>query len=57
MAVKRVVIKFKSGKEFKSWLSKNRSLPDGIWIRFFRKDSGMPTITYAEALDEVERSA
>lgn len=52
MAVKRVVIRFKSAKEFKSWLSKNRATPDGIWIRFFRKDSGMPTITYAEALDE-----
>jgi uncharacterized protein YdeI (YjbR/CyaY-like superfamily) len=42
---------FASIQEFEDWLDKNNSLTCGIWIRFFKKDSGTPTITYDEALD------
>ena len=46
------IIPFKTAKEWRQWLSKNHSLPSGIWLRFFKKSSGEKSITYAEALDE-----
>lgn len=46
------IIPFKSPKEWKEWLSKNHSLEKGIWLRFFKKDSGIKTITFSQALDE-----
>ena len=46
------IIPFKNSKEFNRWLSKNYSSSNGIWLRFFKKDSGIPTINHAEALDE-----
>ncbi|MCA9391401.1 MAG: YdeI/OmpD-associated family protein [Candidatus Magasanikbacteria bacterium] len=46
------IISFKTAAEFRKWLSKNHTQEEGIWIRFFKKDSGLQTFTYAEALDE-----
>jgi uncharacterized protein YdeI (YjbR/CyaY-like superfamily) len=34
------------------WLWKNHLAKEGVWLVFHRKDSGVPTITYDEALDE-----
>lgn len=42
---------FKSPKEFEKWLSKNYHKPEGIWIKFYKKASGIKTVIYAEALD------
>lgn len=46
------IITFKSAAEFRKWLSKNHKQEEGIWIRFFKKDSGLKTFSYEEALDE-----
>ena len=43
---------FKSPRAFNTWLSKNHAKSPGIWLRFFKKDAGVTTIVYAEALDE-----
>jgi uncharacterized protein YdeI (YjbR/CyaY-like superfamily) len=43
---------FKTAKSWSGWLSKNHTKPDGIWLRFYKKDSGEKSITYAEALQE-----
>ncbi|HEV2687323.1 MAG TPA: YdeI/OmpD-associated family protein [Bryobacteraceae bacterium] len=43
---------FRSPADFRKWLSANHHRSDGIWLRIFKKNSGRPTITYAEALDE-----
>jgi uncharacterized protein YdeI (YjbR/CyaY-like superfamily) len=43
---------FKSTSHWRTWLEKNHSKLDGIWLQFFKKDSGQKTITHAEALDE-----
>jgi uncharacterized protein YdeI (YjbR/CyaY-like superfamily) len=45
------ILTFTSPKDFTSWLSKHNKMSSGIWIRLFKIKSGMPTITYAEALD------
>jgi|SRR5579872_3088767 len=47
------IFSFRSATEFRKWLSANHRQSDGIWLRIFKKDSGEPTVTYAEALDEV----
>ena len=45
-------LSFTSGRDFRAWLSKNHSRSDGIWLRIYKKDSNMTTVTYAEALDQ-----
>jgi uncharacterized protein YdeI (YjbR/CyaY-like superfamily) len=47
-----LVMSFKNQKEWRVWLSKNYSKQDGVWIRFFKKASGVETVVYKEALDE-----
>lgn len=46
------VLSFKTSKAFEKLLSKNHNKLKGIWLRFFKKDSGEKSITYKEALDE-----
>jgi uncharacterized protein YdeI (YjbR/CyaY-like superfamily) len=46
------VIAFESRADWRNWLDKNYGRTEGIWLRFFKKDSGVKTIKYAEALDE-----
>ncbi len=47
------ILHFRSPSEFRKWLSANHRQSDGIWLRLSKKDSGEPSVTYAEALDEV----
>ena len=42
---------FPSAKLWERWLAKNHAAAPGVWLRFFKKDSGVATVTYAEALD------
>jgi len=46
------IIPFASQKRWRLWLAKNHAKAEGIWLRIFKKDSAVKTITYAEALDE-----
>ena len=46
------IIHFKSPKHFAKWLAANHARQNGVWLQFFKKDSGVETITYAGALDE-----
>ena len=46
------VIAFELRAEWRTWLDKNHERTEGIWLRFFKKDSGVVSIKYAEALDE-----
>ena len=45
------VLEFASGEVWELWLEENHSVSDGIWLRFFRKHSGIASVSYAEALD------
>jgi len=45
------IISFVSQEEFENWLEQNQTNTKGIWIRFFKKDSGITTLFYKEALD------
>lgn len=43
---------FAAPADWRMWLSKNYTLEEGIWLKLAKKNSGIPSITYAEALDE-----
>ena len=46
------ILAFRSSAGFRKWLSANHRQAEGIWLRIFKKHSGEPSVTYAEALDE-----
>ncbi len=45
------ILPFKSPREWEKWLAKNHASSQGIWIKYFKKSSGVPSVTYAQALD------
>jgi uncharacterized protein YdeI (YjbR/CyaY-like superfamily) len=42
---------FRSATELEKWLSKHHDCEAELWLRVYKKDSGLPTVTTAEALD------
>lgn len=42
---------FRTQQDFESWLEKNFDKPEGVWIRFAKKSSGIKSITHPEALE------
>jgi len=45
------IIPFPSKEAFEAWLGTNHSSVSALWIQFFKKGSGIETVTYAQALD------
>ena len=43
---------FRSAREFRAWLEKHHAQSDGLLLRIYKKDSGVATVTYAQALDQ-----
>ena len=46
------IIAFVTAAEFRQWLTRHHSDHPGIWLKIAKKASGLPSVTYAEALDE-----
>jgi uncharacterized protein YdeI (YjbR/CyaY-like superfamily) len=42
---------FRTAAAFAAWLSANHDKQPELWLKIYKKDSGQPTITHAEALD------
>jgi len=42
---------FASQKEWRLWLGKNHADPTGIWLQVAKKESGISSVTYLEALE------
>jgi uncharacterized protein YdeI (YjbR/CyaY-like superfamily) len=42
---------FKDAKAWESWLAKNETATDGLWMRIAKKASGTRSITYPEAVE------
>ena len=40
---------FASAREFEQWLAKNHAESTGIWLRFFKKNSSVLSVSYDEA--------
>jgi uncharacterized protein YdeI (YjbR/CyaY-like superfamily) len=46
------IIAFADQDEFQAWMeAEHQDNPDGIWLKFAKKASGIDTIVYSEALD------
>ena len=42
---------FRTEAAFESWLARNHARETELWLRIYKKGSGHPTVTYAQALD------
>lgn len=42
---------FPTESAFATWLAANHSCETELWLKIHKKDSGMPTVTYAQAVD------
>lgn len=42
---------FATQRDWASWLETNHTNQDGIWLRIAKKDSGLKSVTYAEAIE------
>jgi uncharacterized protein YdeI (YjbR/CyaY-like superfamily) len=47
----RRIKSFRTADAFAAWLSANHDRQPEIWLKVHKKDSGLPTVTVAEALD------
>ena len=45
------ILSFKTTADWEAWLETQPVDSPGLWLRIYKKDSGKPTVTYAEALD------
>lgn len=42
----------KSQQEWRNWLKKNHKKKEAVWLMMYRKETGEPTISWSEAVDE-----
>jgi uncharacterized protein YdeI (YjbR/CyaY-like superfamily) len=43
---------FKSPNDFRRWLEKNHGTTQELWVGYYKKSSGQPSITWPESVDE-----
>jgi uncharacterized protein YdeI (YjbR/CyaY-like superfamily) len=43
---------FKTAADFRIWLAKYHSSATELWVGYYKKDSGKPSITYSESVDQ-----
>jgi uncharacterized protein YdeI (YjbR/CyaY-like superfamily) len=43
---------FKSPPDFRKWLEANHARATELWVGFYKKDSGKPSITWPQSVDE-----
>lgn len=41
-----------TGNEFRTWLSENHQSKHAVWLLFYKKASGKPSIAYEDAVEE-----
>ena len=46
------VLEFENAQKLRTWLEKHHTGSQGIWIRIFKRGSGIPSVTFEEVLDE-----
>jgi uncharacterized protein YdeI (YjbR/CyaY-like superfamily) len=47
----RPILAFASLAEWEAWLDAEHARSDGVWIKFAKKGSGVPTVLYPEAVE------
>ena len=43
---------FRTPEQFREWLEKNHGSKDELWVGFYKKGSGKPSITWPESVDQ-----
>jgi len=43
---------FRTPADFRTWLEKNHATATELWVGFYKKDSGEPSITWPESVDQ-----
>src|SRR5476651_709038 len=43
---------FRTPVEFRQWLAKNHALESALWVGFYKTNSGKPSMTWPESVDE-----
>ena len=43
---------FRTSADFRTWLEKNHETAADLWVGFYKKDSGKPSITWPESVDQ-----
>jgi len=46
------IVTCQSPRAWARWLATNHEQCDGVWLRFFKKASNVPSVSYSEALEE-----
>ena len=46
------ILFFKTPADFRNWLKKNHAVEHELWVGFYKKDSGKPSITWPQSVDE-----
>ena len=46
------VTHFKSPSEFRTWLAKHHASSDELWVGYYKKGSGKPSMTWPESVDQ-----
>lgn len=45
------IIEFATQADWETWIIKNHETSKGLWLKIAKKGSGIPSVTYAEALE------
>jgi len=45
------VMLFDSSQAWENWLTEHHARPQGVWLKFAKKGAGIPSVSYADALD------
>lgn len=43
---------FATASQFRAWLKKHHKTADELWVGYYRKDSGKPSVTWQETVEE-----
>jgi uncharacterized protein YdeI (YjbR/CyaY-like superfamily) len=44
------ILPFESADAWEAWLEAEHARPDGVWLKIAKKDSGIPTVSYEDAV-------
>jgi uncharacterized protein YdeI (YjbR/CyaY-like superfamily) len=47
----RAILAFRDQEEWEAWLEAEHATSDGVWIKFAKKGSGLPSVVYPEAVE------
>lgn len=52
MTIELPIITFKDRATLRAWLVENHAISNGVYVRIYKKHSGVETVTFEEVLDE-----